>query len=241
MGLLKEFVFIEKKPLLLVVFFFYSGYYFFLFHTLSIAIQALYLLTMIAFLKGKFVFKTPASVCVDVHDIGYDVHISLNTYSQISSLNEGLLYTYLHVKEEALQLYGFADQQERSLFLSLISVSGVGTGTARVMLSGMKPEELRMAIVQANEQALERVKGIGNKTAKRIILELKDKLFKMGNLGDAGELNSPTNNNFEQDALHALLSLGIARTAAVQAIQKSMKQQDDLNIEDLIKLALKNL
>lgn len=140
-----------------------------------------------------------------------------------------------------MQLYGFADQQERTLFLNLISVSGVGTGTARVMLSGMKPEELRQAIVQANEHALERVKGIGNKTAKRIILELKDKLGKLGNLGDASELNGTVSNNFEQDALNALLSLGIARAAAAQAIQKSMKQQADLNIEDLIKLALKNL
>ena len=215
--------------------------YFFLILTVSIANQALYLLAMIAFLKGKFVSKTPASVCVDVHDIGYDVHISLNTYSQISSLHEGVLFTYLHVKEDAMQLYGFADQQERTLFLNLISVSGVGTGTARVMLSGMKPEELRQAIVQANEHALERVKGIGNKTAKRIILELKDKLGKLGNLGDASELNGTVSNNFEQDALNALLSLGIARAAAAQAIQKSMKQQADLNIEDLIKLALKNL
>lgn len=196
---------------------------------------------MIAFLKGKFVSKTPANVCVDVHDIGYDVHISLNTYSQINSLNEGVLYTYLHVKEDAMQLYGFADQQERALFLHLISVSGVGTGTARVMLSGMKPEELRQAIVQANEHALERVKGIGNKTAKRIILELKDKLGKLGSLSDNTDTGVVSGNNFEQDALHALLSLGIARAAAVQAIQKSMKQQADLNIEDLIKLALKNL
>jgi Holliday junction DNA helicase RuvA len=215
--------------------------YFFLIHAFLIASLALYLLAMIAFLKGKFVSKTPASVCIDVHDIGYEVHISLNTYSQINSLTEGTLFTYLHVKEDAMQLYGFADQQERTLFLNLISVSGVGTGTARVMLSGMKPEELRQAIVQANEQALERVKGIGNKTAKRIILELKDKLGKLGNLGDANELSGTVSNNFEQDALHALLSLGIARAAAVQAIQKSMKQQADLNIEDLIKLALKNL
>lgn len=196
---------------------------------------------MIAFLKGKFVFKTPASVCVDVHDIGYDVHISLNTYSQINTLDEGVLYTYLHVKEDAMQLYGFADQQERALFLQLISVSGVGTGTARVMLSGMKPEELRQAIVQANEQALERVKGIGNKTAKRIILELKDKLGKLGPIDESGSTGAGLGNNMEQDALNALLSLGIARAAAVQAIQKSMKQQSNLNVEELIKLALKNL
>ncbi|MGI9191261.1 MAG: Holliday junction branch migration protein RuvA [Chitinophagaceae bacterium] len=197
---------------------------------------------MIAFLKGKFVSKSPATVIVEVNSMGYEVHISLNTYSQINSLEEGLLHTYLHVKEDALQLYGFADLQERSLFMHLISVSGVGTGTARVMLSGMKPEELRQAIVGANEHALERVKGIGNKTAKRIILELKDKLGKiMPGSDDAGAIGAPVGNNSEQDALHALLSLGIARNAAVQAIQKSLKQQPQSNVEELIKLALKNI
>ena len=224
-----------------MVFLFVQYLLFFPASPVSIGNQALYLLAMIAFLKGKFVFKTPASVCVDVHDIGYDVHISLNTYSQINTLDEGVLYTYLHVKEDAMQLYGFADQQERTLFLQLISVSGVGTGTARVMLSGMKPEELRQAIVQANEHALERVKGIGNKTAKRIILELKDKLGKLGSLDESGATSTDLGNNMEQDALNALLSLGIARAAAVQAIQKSMKQQSNLNVEELIKLALKNL
>lgn len=197
---------------------------------------------MIAFLKGKFVYKTPATVIVEVNQIGYEVHISLNTYSQINALDEGLLHTYLHVKEDAMQLYGFADLQERSLFMHLISVSGVGTGTARVMLSGMKPEELRQSIVGANEAALERVKGIGNKTAKRIILELKDKLGKLGSgTQESGSLGVVQGNNTEQDALNALLSLGIARNAAMQAIQKSLKQQPQLNVEELIKLALKNI
>ncbi|MBU3677158.1 MAG: Holliday junction branch migration protein RuvA [Chitinophagaceae bacterium] len=197
---------------------------------------------MIAFLKGKFVSKSPATVIVEVNSMGYEVHISLNTYSHINGLEEGLLHTYLHVKEDAMQLYGFADLQERSLFMHLISVSGVGTGTARVMLSGMKPEELRQAIVGANEHALERVKGIGNKTAKRIILELKDKLGKIGPMGDEmGSITASMGNNIEQDALHALLSLGIARNAAVQAIQKSLKQQPQSNVEELIKLALKNI
>jgi Holliday junction DNA helicase RuvA len=175
---------------------------------------------------------------MEVNGIGYEVNISLHTYSKIQSLEKGRLLTYLHIKEDGHSLYGFFDEEERNLFLLLISVSGVGTSTARMMLSSMKPDEISNAIRTDNEVALGRIKGIGPKSAKRLILELKDKLLKT-----KGEVNLDTSshNNLENDALNALVSLGIARNAAFVAIQKSLKQEAGLCLEDLIKLTLKNI
>ena len=134
---------------------------------------------MIAYLSGKFSYKTPTVVYVDVQGLGYEVNISLNTYSHIQKLNEGKLYTYLQVKEDAHTLYGFFDSMEKEMFVMLISVSGVGAATARMMLSNLKPEEISKAILQNNASLLESVKGIGRKTAERLILELKDKMSKL--------------------------------------------------------------
>jgi len=193
---------------------------------------------MIVFLNGNYVTKNPAYVWMEVNGIGYEVNISLHTYSKIQSLEKGRLLTYLHIKEDGHSLYGFFDEEERNLFLLLISVSGVGTSTARMMLSSMKPDEISNAIRTDNEVALGRIKGIGPKSAKRLILELKDKLLKT-----KGEVNLGTSphNNLENDALNALVSLGIARNAAFVAIQKSLKQEAGLCLEDLIKLTLKNI
>lgn len=193
---------------------------------------------MIVFLNGNYVTKNPAYVWMEVNGIGYEVNISLHTYSKIQSLEKGRLLTYLHIKEDGHSLYGFYDEEERNLFLLLISVSGVGTSTARMMLSSMKPDEISNAIRTDNEVALGRIKGIGPKSAKRLILELKDKLLKT-----KGEVNLDTSphNNLENDALNALVSLGIARNAAFVAIQKSLKQEAGLCLEDLIKLTLKNI
>jgi Holliday junction DNA helicase RuvA len=193
---------------------------------------------MIVFLNGNYVTKNPAYVWMEVNGIGYEVNISLHTYSKIQSLEKGRLLTYLHIKEDGHSLYGFFDEEERNLFLLLISVSGVGTSTARMMLSSMKPDEISNAIRTDNEVALGRIKGIGPKSAKRLILELKDKLLKT-----KGEVNLDTSshNNLENDALNALVSLGIARNAAFVAIQKSLKQEAGLCLEDLIKLTLKNI
>ncbi|MEO6000302.1 MAG: Holliday junction branch migration protein RuvA [Chitinophagaceae bacterium] len=195
---------------------------------------------MIAYVKGNFVYKSPAVVHVDVNGVGYEVYISLNTYSAIQSLDHGILYTFLHIKEDAHTLYGFFAASEKDMFIKLISISGVGASTARMMLSSMKPEEIARAIVQANVKLLETIKGIGKKTAERIILELRDKLSKQ-----ATETNISTlvNNTTEQDALNALISLGIARPAAEQAVRKVLSSEPSgvEKVEDIIKKALKIL
>jgi len=194
---------------------------------------------VIAFVKGNFIIKNPAQVIVDVNGVGYECHISLNTYSAISNKNAGQLFTYLHITENNQTLYGFAETSEKELFTQLISVSGVGAATARMMLSGMRPDEIIKAIVQSNARLLESIKGIGRKTAERLVLELKDKLSK--NLNE-NILTSAVKNPIEADALNALISLGIARPMAEQAIKKAMAtDNENILLEDLIKKALKTL
>ncbi len=195
---------------------------------------------MIAFLRGNFVKKSPTAVIVDVNGVGYELLISLNTYTSIAHLEQGQLFTYFHVREDAQLLFGFADESEKELFIQLITVSGVGASTARMILSSMKPAELSRVITQGNARQLESVKGIGKKTAERIILELKDKL---GKIQESGTNNSGiTGNTVENDALNALIALGIARLTAEQALARVRKSNPDLTkIEDLIKMALKNI
>ncbi|GAA4319624.1 Holliday junction branch migration protein RuvA [Flaviaesturariibacter amylovorans] len=198
---------------------------------------------MIAFLKGDFVHKTPTVVYVDVNGVGYEVHISGNTYNQIEHLEKGTLFTHLLVREDAHILYGFGDESEKQLFLRLLGVAGVGATTARQMLSSLKPVELARAIANGDARSLERVKGIGRKTAERIVLELREKLVKQP-ITDAG---SPQNisawkgNTLEMDALNALVALGIARSAADAAVRKAAAQDPSLGVEDLIKKALQSL
>ncbi len=193
--------------------------------------------TMIAYLSGKFTYKTPTIVYVDVHGIGYEVNISLNTYTQIQKLEEGKLYTYLQIKEDAHTLYGFFDSIEKEMFIMLISVSGVGAATARMMLSGMKPEEISNAIVMKHTSILEGVKGIGRKTAERLVLELKDKALKISTSSSG---NVVVGNTFGQDALNALVALGISRPVAEQAVKKIITIEPSINsLETLIKKALK--
>ena len=192
---------------------------------------------MIAYLSGKFSYKSPATVYVDVQGVGYEVHISLNTYSVIQSLTEGKLYTYLQIKEDGHTLYGFSDAVEKEMFVLLISVSGVGAATARMMLSNMKPAEISNAIVMNNARLLESVKGIGRKTAERLVLELRDKVNK---LSSAVPGVSFAGNTLEQDALNALIALGISRPMAEQAVKKVLHTDAaPANLETLIKNALK--
>jgi len=194
---------------------------------------------MIAFVSGKFVTKLPSQVIVDVNGVGYELQISLNTYSAITNSESGKLYTYLHITENAHTLYGFFDAAERELFLQLISVSGVGASTARVMLSGLKPNEIIKAIVQNDTKLLESIKGIGRKTAERIVLELKDKLGRQQTDKSTASylLNTP-----EADALNALIALGIQKNNAEAALKKVISPENNkLTLEDIIKLALKNL
>jgi Holliday junction DNA helicase RuvA len=192
---------------------------------------------MIAYLSGKFTYKNPAVVYVDVQGIGYEVNISLNTYERIQSLTEGKLFTYLQIKEDAHTLYGFFDAMEKEIFVLLISVSGVGASTARMMLSGMKPEEISNAIVMRQTATLERIKGIGKKTAERLVLELKDKVSRLSTTSPG--LVS-VDNTLEQDALNALVALGISRSQAEQSIKKVINSEASINsLETLIKKALK--
>ncbi|MBV9961990.1 MAG: Holliday junction branch migration protein RuvA [Parafilimonas sp.] len=193
---------------------------------------------MIAFVSGKFVAKLPSQVIVDVNGVGYDLQISLNTYSFISNKESGKLLTYLHITENAQTLYGFFDQEEKDLFLQLISVSGVGASTARMMLSGLKPDEIIRSIVNNNTKQLESIKGIGKKTAERIVLELKDKLGRL----QTTTVNSPYSiNTVESDALNALVALGIQKNIAEAAIKKVISSGNNSSVENIIKLALKNL
>jgi Holliday junction DNA helicase RuvA len=195
---------------------------------------------MIAFLRGVFAYKSPALVHLEVGGVGYELQISLNTYSRIENLDKGILLTFLHIREDAHILYGFFDKAEKDLFIQLISISGVGASTARMMLSSMKPEELARAIRDGNTRQLESIKGIGKKSAERIILELRDKVGKARE--DTINISSQTSNTLEQDALNALITLGIARPAAENAIKKVLNEGPGAEkIEDIIKKALKIL
>lgn len=192
---------------------------------------------MYAYLEGKFTYKSPAQVYVDVNGIGFEVNISLNTYSAIQSLEKGRLYTHLQVKEDGHVLFGFSEREEKEMFLLLISVSGVGAATARMMLSSLKSEEVRMAILSSNVKLLESVKGIGKKSAERLVLELKDKV---GKQSSGADLSIPVHNTLEQDAFTALTALGISRQQAELSIQKIIRAEPTISqLEDLIKKALK--
>jgi holliday junction DNA helicase RuvA len=192
---------------------------------------------MYAYLQGKFTYKSPAQVYVDVNGVGYEVNITLNTFSAIQSLHDGRLYTYLQVKEDGHVLYGFFDKEEKEMFVLLIGVSGVGAATARMMLSSLQPTEVIKALQQGNVKLLEGVKGIGKKTAERLVLELKDKVSKHTILTDT---NVPMGNRLQQDALTALIALGINKNQAEQSIQKVILAEPSVSIlEDIIKKALK--
>jgi Holliday junction DNA helicase RuvA len=193
---------------------------------------------MFAFLRGRFQEVSPTKLIVDVGGVGYEVHISLNTYSGFQGKSEGLVYTHLVVREDAHILYGFSEIAEKEMFINLIGVSGIGAATARMMLSYMPPNELARCIVQGDVRSLEKVKGIGKKTAERLVLELRDKLGK-----GAPEINiSPLiHNTLHQDALEALTALGIPRSTASQAIEKVRQAEPDISVEALIKKALRGV
>ena len=193
---------------------------------------------MIAYLKGDFVYKSPALVQVEVNGVGYEVQISLHTYSKIQAAERGVLYTHLLIREDAHLLFGFFDLAEKEMFLHLLGVSGIGASTARVMLSYLKPDELARAIVQGDTRTLESLKGIGKKTAERIVLELRDKLAKQP---VETNISPMKNNTLQQDALNALTALGINRQAAAQALEKTLAADPNQPVEELIKKALRTL
>lgn len=194
---------------------------------------------MFAYIDGKLAFKCPTYIIVEAGGVGYHVNISLNTYSALSNAERCKVYTWLHVKEDAHTLYGFAEEGERRLFLHLISVSGIGPATCRMMLSSITPAEIQTAIIQADVTLIQRIKGIGAKTAQRLVLELQDKLKKEG---PDSLISIPKNTTIRDEALSALIMLGFAKQVAEKAIDNAVKNaQEDLTVEDMIKIALKNL
>lgn len=194
---------------------------------------------MFAYLKGTFTLKTPTVVHIETHGVGYEVQVSLHTYGKIQHLKEGILFTHLLIREDAHILFGFFDRTEKEVFLQLLSVSGVGAATARMMLSSLQPDEIVRAILSGNEGLLESVKGIGKKTAQRIVLELRDKISKTVPETNISVLN---HNSLEQDALTAMTALGIARNAAELAIKKALQSNKNYEeVQELIKAALKCL
>jgi Holliday junction DNA helicase RuvA len=193
---------------------------------------------MIAYLKGEFEFKSPTVLYVNVNGVGYEVFISLHTFSALEGQKQGTVYTFLKIQEDAHYLYGFATLVEKETFLHLISVSGIGAGTARMMLSSMKPEEVSRAIINADVKLLESIKGIGKKTAERCILELKDKMAKAG-LAEPNANGDNTMHFSNKDAFNALLALGIARNVAENAVKKANTLLgNEAKVEELIKKAL---
>src|SRR5215217_2759514 len=192
---------------------------------------------MYEYIDGKLTFKCPAYIVVEAGGIGYHLNISLNTYSSLADAERCKVYTWLHVKEDAHTLYGFADEGERRLFLHLISVSGIGPNTGRMMLSSITPVEIQTAIVNADLPLIQRIKGIGVKSAQRLVLELQDKLKKEGS---GSLISAPLNNTVKEEALSALMMLGFAKAASEKAIDNAVKVGgQDLSVEQMIKLALK--
>lgn len=194
---------------------------------------------MIAHVEGKLVSKTPTYLVVDCAGVGYAVQISLNTFEKIKDEEHIRILTHLAIKEDSHTLYGFADEEERQLFLQLISVNGVGTNTARMILSSLKTADIKGAITGGNWALLKTIKGIGPKTAQRIVIDLQDKMSKTDGAGSMAL--SYTSNKAGDEALAALVMLGFSRNEAEKGIQKIRQQNPDYTVEELVKHTLKIL
>ena len=193
---------------------------------------------MYEFIRGKVSSLNPASVVVETAGVGYLIHISLNTYSKINQQHDVTILLHQVVREDAHLLYGFADTRERDIFRNLISVSGVGASTALMMLSSLNPDELTSAVVSGNIDVLKAVKGIGIKTAQRIIIDLKDK---MGKFSENVQFLAAPDNTLQNEALSALIMLGFAKKDAEKVVTKIIGENPDATVERVIKTALKRL
>lgn len=193
---------------------------------------------MIAQIQGKLIEKLPTDVIIDCNGVGYHIHISLHTYALLPASDFVKLYTHLIIKEDAHLLYGFAEKSERELFKLLISVSGIGAGIARTMLSSIEPKQIINAIATGNVAAVQAIKGIGAKTAQRTIIELKDKVLK---IYDLEEISSSSHNTNREEALSALEVLGFVRKSSEKVVDKIVVENPEISTENIIKLALKNL
>ena len=193
---------------------------------------------MITKITGRLVEKSPTELVIDCNGIGYLVNISLNTYSMIGDDENISLFTYLQVKEDSHTLFGFCDKQERNLFKKLISVSGIGASTARTMLSSLSPEEIQNAIISENVSTIQSIKGIGLKTAQRVIIDLKDKV---GLVSEKNEISSNIYNTNQDEALSALEVLGYGRKQTTKIVQMLINESPEITVEQLIKGALNKL
>ena len=193
---------------------------------------------MIDYIKGTITQITPAFVVIETGGIGYFINISLTTFSKLEGKSELKMMVHEVIREDAHQLYGFADQEERDIFRHLISVSGVGASTARMMLSSLSPAEIEKSIISSDADLLKSVKGIGLKTAQRIIVDLRDKI---GKLTGSGEIFAFADNTRRDEALSALVMLGFAKGAVSKVLDKIVREEKDLTVEEMIKRALKNL
>ncbi|KQC30011.1 Holliday junction branch migration protein RuvA [Flagellimonas eckloniae] len=193
---------------------------------------------MITHLNGKLVEKNPTYVIIECGGVGYFLNISLHTFSQLKDEESIRLFTHLQVKEDSHTLFGFVEKSEREIFRLLISVSGIGSSIARTMLSSLSPTQIRDAIANGDVPSIQAIKGIGAKTAQRVILDLKDKILKVY---DIGEVSLQSNNTSKEEALSALEVLGFVRRQSEKVVDKVLSQDSSLSVEDIIKLALKNL
>ncbi|MDA3779747.1 MAG: Holliday junction branch migration protein RuvA [Bacteroidales bacterium] len=193
---------------------------------------------MFDFIKGKISELKPTYTIIENQGIGYHINISINSYSLLQNKTECLLYIHEVIREDIHQLYGFVERIEREIFEQLISVSGVGANTARVMLSSLSPNEIKSAILNNDVNTIKSVKGIGLKTAQRIIVDLRDKI---GKISGNEEIPTETNNTIREEALSALLMLGFPKTKVEKVINSILKQEQGAELEDLIKLSLKRL
>jgi len=195
---------------------------------------------MITYLEGKLATIDPTYLVVDVNGVGYHVNISLNTYSHLKELKSTKVYTHMHVKEDSHTLYGFYETSERTRFRQLISISGVGPSTGMMILSSLSPQEIHSAIVNSDVKTISSVKGIGLKTAQRLILELKDKMSKEELESGVPVISLKMDNSVKSEALSALTTLGINKTIAEKTIDKILSENGaGMRLEELIKLALK--
>ena len=193
---------------------------------------------MITHLKGKLIEKNPTNIVVDCNGVGYSVNISLHTFSQLPSGENVKLFIHLQVREDSHTLFGFSSKVEREVFRLLISVSGIGASIARTMLSTLSPEQVMEAITQNNIAVIQSVKGIGAKTAQRVVLDLKDKIIKIYGLDEVSLVSSNTNRN---EALSALETLGFARKQVEKVCDAIVNKNPNASVETIIKQALKNL
>jgi Holliday junction DNA helicase RuvA len=193
---------------------------------------------MIAHLQGKLVEKNPTQVVIDCAGVGYEVNISLHTYSLLPSTDFIKLFTYLQIKEDSHTLFGFVEKSEREIFKMLLSVSGIGASIARTMLSSLEPKQIIHAIASADVGTIQSIKGIGSKTAQRVILDLKEKMLKLYDLDEVSMSQSNTNRD---EALSALEVLGFVRKTSEKIIEKIVKEDPDASVETIIKKALKAL